>query len=484
MINTIPKNVYAVLEALYDGGYEAYIVGGAVRDMLIGRKVKDYDITTRARPEEIIALAERKGWRVIDRLGQNFGVVMLVVEGTPMEVTAFRGERYGEDSHRPAKVWYAETLEEDLARRDFTMNAMAISPDGQIIDPFEGRTDLAKGLIRTVGNAEERFAEDALRMFRACRFAAELGFTLEDDLLGAMRGNLYRIRFLSLARVRQELDRLLLGNYCSLGLEAFASGGLMSAVCRVKREGKFLVVPILPEIEHLLGLSQNPRYHIYDVWRHTLAAVNGVSSDLTLRWAALLHDIGKGLPSVRGVNREGQPTDHGHDKAGAELAAQILTRLQVPVKIRQRVVWLVENHMRFHFYAHEPEAVAVTWVRSAARSGKFADNAEMSAAFGQLVAVCRADVLATGLAQAVRDKAVEFGETLLTLVVAMPVHTRDLVYVSSEIGDTIGRGQEFGLFIKTALRRVQDGELANTPEEIGKAAAKWAARRKNDAKKQ
>lgn len=476
----IPQKIEQVLQALQGAGYEAYVVGGAVRDMVIGRKVKDYDITTKARPREVIALANQIGWRVVDKLGQNFGVVMLVVKGMPIEVATFRGERYGEDSHRPAEVWYAATLEEDLARRDFTMNAMAMSPEGKIIDPFDGRTDLARGLIRTVGNAEERFAEDALRMFRACRFAAELGFEVDNKAIAAMRSNLNRIGCLSLERVRMELDRLLLGSYCSAGLAAFASGGLMTAVCQVKQYGEFLAVPILPEIEHLIGLSQNPRYHVYDVWQHTLAAVRGVASDLTLRWAVLLHDIGKGLPSVRGINSEGRPTDHGHDKAGAELAAQILARLQVPVKIRQRIVWLVENHMRFHFYAHEPEAVAVNWVRSAARSGKFADNAEMTEAFGQLVAVCRADVLATGLAQAVRDKAVEFGRLLLELAAAMPVHTRDLFYHSSEIGDALGSGQEFGSFIKTALRRVQDGDLVNTPEAIDKAAVKWAARRKSD----
>ncbi|EAX48511.1 Polynucleotide adenylyltransferase [Thermosinus carboxydivorans Nor1] len=266
MIERVPQAVQLILTALGANGYAAYIAGGAVRDLVAGRPVNDYDIATSARPEAVREIAARQGWQVVDKLGTNYGVVMVVVDGTGVEVATFRGERYGEDSHRPAEVWYADTITDDLSRRDFTVNAMAMDVAGNIIDPFGGRRDLAARLIRTVGDPNRRFGEDALRMLRACRFAAQLGFAIDDVTLAAIPANLGRMAGLSLERVRLELDKLLLGDYPHLGLAALVATGLAGASCRVKEKGEYQAVAILPELNHLVGLPQNPAYHAWDGW--------------------------------------------------------------------------------------------------------------------------------------------------------------------------------------------------------------------------
>ncbi|SDF28698.1 CCA tRNA nucleotidyltransferase [Sporolituus thermophilus] len=480
MIETVPSAVRTILTALVESGHAAYIAGGAVRDFLAGRPVNDYDIATSARPDAVKAIAAGRGWQVVDRLGTNYGVVMVVVDGTGVEVATFRGERYGEDSHRPAQVWYADTIEEDLGRRDFTVNAMAMDVAGNIIDPFGGRRDLAARLIRTVGDPGRRFGEDALRMLRACRFAAQLGFAIDDAVLAAIGANLGRMAGLSLERVRLELDKLLLGDYPHLGLAALVATGLAGASCRVKEHGEYQVVAILPELNHLVGLPQNPAYHAWDGWRHTLETVRRTPSDLTLRWAALLHDIGKGLPGVRAFCPDGQPTDHGHDRAGAKLAAAIAARLRFPAQRRERLVWLVANHMRFHFYAAQPPAVVLRWVRREARSGRFASSAELADAFAQLAELGAADAAATGQGRRPGEAAKQFGGYVRQLAAAMPVHTRDLAYDAGKLKTVLGDGQAMGEFLRAALRRVQDGQLENEPAALCAAASKWRQRRQNN----
>jgi tRNA nucleotidyltransferase/poly(A) polymerase len=172
-----PVYIEKVLAALETAGFEAYVVGGAVRDLLSGTEPEDFDVTTKARPEEVCAVARHAGWGLVDKLGQNLGVVVVLVDGHSVEVATFRGERYGADAHRPAAVWYCDSLEEDLSRRDFTVNAMAMDRNGKVYDFHGGRRDLALRVLRTVGNPRRRYAEDALRMYRACRFVAQLGFT-------------------------------------------------------------------------------------------------------------------------------------------------------------------------------------------------------------------------------------------------------------------------------------------------------------------
>lgn len=478
---TLPVTVKKLLTVLEQAGYQTYVVGGAVRDFLLGKVPGDYDIATSAKPEQVVELAYEQGWRVIDKLGHNFGVVMVVVEGQKFEVATFRGERYGEDSHRPEAVWYADTLEMDLARRDFTVNAMAVSLSGAVIDPFGGQIDLARRVVRAVGNPHQRFQEDALRMFRACRFAGQLGFDLDEQTRDAISAKLERVRGLSLERVRSELEKMLLAPHCRLSLNCFVVTGLSECCCRIKDNGEYHVVAILPELSHLVDLPQNPFFHKYDGWRHTLATVENVTSNLTLRWAALLHDIAKGLPGIR-AERDNQPTDHGHDRAGEHIADKVLARFQMPTKFRQRVCWLVARHMRFYVYLNGNWQSAVRWLREEARSGVFRNRTELQEAFAQLTKLCAADIKAAGHNGVAVQDALAFGDYLDKLTYTMPVHTSDLPCRMEELLSALdGQHTRMGPFLKIALSRVQDGNLACTHEAILKAASKWVSRNKVDS---
>ena len=232
----IPNYVEKVIEALMKAGFEAYVVGGAVRDLLLEKEPEDYDVVTNARPDEIKLVAELNGIGVVAGLGQNFGVVMLTIDRHSVEVAAFRNETYGEDAHRPAEVWYCDKLEDDLGRRDFTINAMALDSKGEIIDCFDGLGDLQQKILKTVGNPEKRFEEDALRMFRACRFLGQLGFKYDEKIKTAIKSNLSRVEGLSLERVRAELNKMVCGSYAQKGMELLIASGLAGESCRYRAE--------------------------------------------------------------------------------------------------------------------------------------------------------------------------------------------------------------------------------------------------------
>ncbi|MDU2065549.1 MAG: CCA tRNA nucleotidyltransferase [Sporomusaceae bacterium] len=480
----IPSEALAIVESLSEAGFAAYIVGGAVRDLLLGIVPKDFDVATNAQPEEVLALCHRKGWRIVEKLGANFGVVALVFEHKTWEVATFRTECYGDDAHRPETVRYTDSLQEDLARRDFTINAMALTRTGKIIDYFGGRNDLDLALLRTVGDPVKRFQEDALRLFRACRFAAQLGFRLEDKTYEAMTRCLERVKGLSLERVKAEINKLLLSGQVAVGLDYLVHSGLAQCTCQVKRQGQVYEIALLPELRDLLGVPQNPAFHSFDVWYHTVAAVVASSTDITVRWAALLHDVAKGSVGVRSITAEGRITDYGHDKAGATIAKAILTRLEFAPKFVVRISWLVEKHMRFHvnFYrtvVENDSRSLVHWLREEARSGRFRDQAELKQAFVELAQLCFADAIATGKSS--KDQA-SFSKHFLTVLeevtCKMPVHTSDLVIRGKEICKWAPEPQSIGSCLKILLQRVQDGELVNEKNVLLAAAEKWLLKQK------
>lgn len=474
----LPTYIKKILNALNENGFEAFVVGGAVRDLLLGIAPGDFDVTTNAHPQQVLEICHQENWRTVDNLGNNFGCVVAIVDDIPVEITTFRGEAYGADAHKPEKVWYCETLREDLSRRDFTVNAMALDREGKLYDYFGGQEDLQNKILRTVGKASKRFEEDALRMFRACRFVAQLGFNYvqEDNLLPpfGMEGTPYhleqnfifpleRCAGLSLERVRKELDKMLVSQYAGKGLMLFLATGLASATCRIKVNGAYEEVDILPELEHLAGLHQNPRFHPYDTWEHTLTAIDRSPRDLTIRWALLLHDIGKGLPDVRKPNKDGQPSDHGHEAKSAELSREILSRLRYPEKFSKLLVWLVAEHMRFAPMLITGEKTLLRWVRSEATSGTFRNQKELVNAYELLVEVFLADMGATNTAK--RPELMENGRLLGEQVIAlarekMPVATSDLAISGRDLLEIIPQEQ-----IKTALpyllERVQSGNLPN-----------------------
>lgn len=491
-----PSYTKKILSALNAAGYEAYLVGGAVRDLLLGKSPDDYDITTNALPEQVLAVCKQHDWKTVDQLGHNFGCVVIVINGVATEVTTFRGERYNDDDmHRPAATWFCSSLREDLSRRDFTVNAMALSFDGTLHDYFGGQQDLQQKILRTVGDAKQRFHEDALRMLRACRFVAQLGFTYEQagcealPACGAPNTPYYlphgysfpveRCAGLSLERVRKELEKLITAKYAGKGLMLMMATGLLGASCHTRENGNDTVIPILPEALHLLGLHQNPRFHLYDTWEHTLLALDNSPRDLAIRWALVLHDLGKGLPNVRKLNKEGQPSDPGHEAESAKMSKAILTRLGYNKSFVHLVTWLVAQHMRFAPMLLTGERTLLRWVRSEAASSGFRTQAELTQAYSLLVEVFLADMGATHARE--NEQLMAEGRLLGRQVVElvrtrMPVCTKDLAVSGRELLQIIPQ-HEIKNILSYLLERVQSGNLPNEKEALLTAVHKHQKRK-------
>lgn len=459
------------MHALRQAGQEAFIVGGAVRDHLLGVVPQDIDIATSAHSKEIIATAQSQGWRTIET-GVFFGVVVVVVEGDPYDVAAFRTETYGEDSHRPENVSFAASLREDLSRRDFSINAMAMDEAGNIIDYFNGREDLQVGVIRTVGDPLLRFQEDSLRMFRAARFSAVFNFDIDPATLAAIPSNLYRVRGLSVERVRSEIDKTLLGRYAAKGLRVLMEQGLLNETCRARDESREENVLILPELAHLSGLAQNKRYHRLDVWDHTLSMVEEIRPHPVLRWAALLHDVAKGLPEVRRYNAEGDLIEHRHEVAGAQIAVQVAKRLRFPAYWSRSVPWLVRHHLRLPPAEIE---TCIRWLRRRAR--EFKRSVDLREGIEALLEIHRADRLAGH-----RDPGMpgweQIAGVLRGILDSVPFYPDQLALTGEEIAECLGRGPAVGHFQRVLLARIQTGDLLNTQKDQLEALIKRTEKEK------
>lgn len=303
------------------------LVGGAVRDELLGRRHADWDLATALLPEAVMARARAAGFRVIPT-GIQHGTVTVILDGEPVEITTFRSDGDYRDGRRPERVRLGVSLPEDLARRDFTINAMAMPLEGEaLVDPYGGQADLRAGLIRAVGDPLDRFGEDGLRPLRACRFAAQLGFRIEANTLAAIPQRLEVARKVAVERVYIELTKLLTGSHPREGLDLLRESGLLELW--------------LPELVSLKGCGQN-RHHRFDVWDHTLETVRLVPADAALRWAALLHDAGK--PGTRTVDASGEAHFYGHESRSLELSAAVLGRLKAGHALVKEVQALVRHH--------------------------------------------------------------------------------------------------------------------------------------------
>ena len=319
----LPDHIHTCIRMLEEAGFAAYAVGGCVRDALLGLQPHDYDLCTAARPDEIRRVFA--GFRLI-LAGEKHGTVTVMMEKEPVEITTFRTEGDYTDSRHPQWVAFVPEIEKDLARRDFTVNAMAYSPTRGFADPFGGREDLKNRVLRAVGDPAQRFTEDALRILRGVRFAVRYRLTVEKTTKTAMEELAFRMEALSRERVFEELCKLLL---------------LVSAE-DLLRYGP-IITQAIPELAPLQGFDQKNRHHIYDAYTHTAHVVAAVPADLTLRWAALLHDLGK--PASFSLDSDGQGHFYGHAAISAELADGILHRLKAPTALRERVVLLIEKHM-------------------------------------------------------------------------------------------------------------------------------------------
>lgn len=324
MEQRIPEDVRAVLQSLQAAGHEAWCVGGCVRDLLLGGAPEDWDITTSALPEETMAVFGRRAIPT----GLRHGTVTVVTGRLRVEVTTYRQDGTYRDHRHPDSVSFTRSLEEDLRRRDFTVNAMALGLDGRVRDPFGGRTDLERRVLRCVGEPDRRFGEDALRIMRGLRFTAVLGFSIDPATAESIRRNRELLRDIAAERVRMELEKLLCGR----------------AAARVLRDYPEVLSVWMPEILPMVGLDQRNPHHCYDAWEHTIHSVEAVRPDVALRMTMLLHDLGK--PSCFTVDEQGVGHFYGHPKVSRELAADILRRLKFDNCRRDLILSLVENHDR------------------------------------------------------------------------------------------------------------------------------------------
>lgn len=318
----IPENPKKIIEQLISANYSAYVVGGCVRDMQLGRPVHDWDITTDALPQQVIeALPDIR----IFETGLRHGTVTAVLNGERIEITTFRLDGKYIDNRHPEDVTFTRNLEEDLSRRDFTINAMAF--DGtQIIDPHGGMQDLHRQLIRAVGDPEKRFNEDALRILRGLRFSAVFGFEIEEKTISAMITHKNLLHKISAERVRDELLKLICGEN--------AENVLMNHTD--------ILSVILPEIVPAIGFNQRNRHHCYDVWQHTVKSVVHAPPRGDLRMAMLLHDLGK--PQTFSLGGDGQGHFYGHGGKSVKIAEAVLPRLRFANEDKRKIITLVKYH--------------------------------------------------------------------------------------------------------------------------------------------
>ena len=359
----LPEHVNRIIHRLQKEGYDAYAVGGCVRDTLLGREPKDWDITTSARPEIVKSLFSH----TIDT-GIQHGTVTIMLDHVGYEVTTYRIDGEYEDSRHPKEVIFTGNLVEDLKRRDFTINAMAYNDESGLVDAFEGEQDLKKGIIRCVGNPHDRFGEDALRMLRAVRFAAQLGFSIEERTKVAVADLAPTLAKVSAERIQMELVKLLTSANPQEMREVYELG-----LSRV----------FLPEFDRMMETPQHNKHHMYTVGEHTIHALEAISEDKVLRLAILLHDVAK--PLCITTDEEGQDHFKGHPQEGAKMAKEILRRLKFDNDTINHVCLFVRYH------DDRPALSATSVRRMMSRIGE--ENME------GLLAVKRADTLGQSMYQ-------------------------------------------------------------------------------------
>ncbi|KPJ60618.1 MAG: hypothetical protein AMJ46_05890 [Latescibacteria bacterium DG_63] len=431
-----PGSLLEVLAVLRKAGFKAYVVGGSVRDILLERQVKDWDVSTDARPEQV-----RSVFPKTVPTGIAHGTVTVLHGERSFEVTTFRQDSEYPDARHPERVFYTDDVELDLSRRDFTVNAIAYEPEGrEIVCPHNGLADMAKRLIRTVGNPVERFREDGLRPLRAIRFACQLDFEIDPETFEAIEKVLDRASLISAERVRDELMKILECQKPSRGFELMRQSGLLRMA--------------LSELEASRGVVQN-EFHAYDVYWHSLYTCDAVPQGKPLlRLAGLLHDIGK--PATR-EEREGRTTFYNHQHVGAEVASKIMDRLKFSSADREYVVNLVDNHM-FDYKSEWSDGALRRFIR---RVGVDA----IADAFDLRIA----DFLGNGLKQGFPQYLEEMRERIEELlrkesafsIADLAVDGRD---VMRELG--IGPDKRVGETLKGLLELVLDDPSLNTREEL------------------
>ena len=445
----LPRDVAALLRILHRAGHSAYVVGGCVRDSLLGRRPGDWDICTSARPDQIKAAFT--GYRLL-LTGEKHGTVAVLLHGRTYEITTYRLDGAYTDHRRPDAVTFVRDLSADLARRDFTVNAMAYAPGVGLVDLYEGRRDLERRLVRCVGAPQQRFAEDALRILRAVRFASQLEFTLDAPTRAAALAQRETVNTVAAERIFTELDKLLAGP------------GAATALCRYGE----LLTGAVPEIGPCMGCAQTGPWHRYDVWQHTAAAVGALSTEgqnphgeRILRWAALLHDIAK--PSCRTTDPDGMAHFHGHNQRGARMSRAILRLLRAPSYLIEGATTLIAIHDA-PLPTADPDILRLLNRYGAAFLQRLCllKYADLDAhPCNEPVSIRRADVACFEVR--LRTLAVEGCYTVAQLA----VRGSDVM----ELG--IAPGPAVGDALHRLLNAVMDGSLPNEKTALLAAAARW-----------
>ena len=435
----IPEHALTVVERLERYGYEAYVVGGCVRDSLLGRSPKDWDVCTNALPEEVLRVFRR--FHVI-KTGLQHGTVTVMVSHQPVEVTTFRIDGAYTDNRHPDSVNFVSRVEEDLARRDFTINAMAYNPTRGLVDAFGGQEDLRAGIIRCVGEPDARFNEDGLRILRALRFAARYNFGIETETAFSIHRNRHLLENVSVERIFAELKGILVGEGVLGMMQAFPD----------------VFAVIIPELAPAIGFDQRNPHHCYDVWTHIAHAVQAGPADEVLRLALLLHDIAKPATYTLGEDGKGHFYDHG--QVGADMARDILLRLKSDTATLQNVVTLVREHDR---------VLPTTAPGMRRLIGKLGIGT-----LQKLLSIKQADMSAQSTHER-EQKQATLREARLLLedvldeapaftVSDLAITGRDLIALGVKPGPAMGN------ILKTLLSEVQDELLDNTPGALSARA--------------
>lgn len=436
---SIPAHALKALALLENSGFEAWCVGGCVRDSLLGLAPADWDVTTSALPREVQACFS--SFPTIDT-GLKHGTVTVLLDGKPLEITTYRSDGDYKDHRRPENVAFSRKLEDDLSRRDFTINAMAYHPARGLVDKFGGLSDLAEKKLRCVGEPDRRFSEDALRVLRCLRFSSTLGFSVEGSTARAMERQKGLLSYVSRERVREELTKLLLGKNAG----------------EVLREHSAVFFAALPELSPMAGCAQENPYHCYDVWNHTLKAVETVPEDTVPRWAALLHDCGK--PAVKTFGADGTAHFYGHIEKSLSLAEEILNGLRFSNCEREAVLTLIKYH---------GEVYPISEKRLKKLLGKLGETAVF-----QLFQLSRAD-LAAQSPQLYEERLARIRESE---ILAKEILSREECLTLRDLavkgGDLLAlgvpQGTELGKLLSSLLEEVLGGTLPNQREPLLKRA--------------
>lgn len=432
----LSKNAEEIIVMLENSGYEAYAVGGCVRDFLMGRACDDVDITTSATPQQTEAVFSHNDVRFIET-GLKHGTITAVTPGGNFEVTTYRTDGDYKDNRHPDAVEFVTDIKSDLSRRDFTVNAMAYSDKRGLVDLFGGQDDLNAKIIRAVGDPDKRFKEDALRIMRALRFSSVLSFEIEPKTEKALFDNQELLKNVSSERVFSELSKLLLGDN----------------VFNVLMKYREILAQVIPELRFIFNIPQNTKWHIYDVWEHTCKSVDVAPRDVALRLTMLLHDIGKAFSKTTDENG----TDHfkGHQKISAVYAQKALERLKVSNEIYDRVMFLVPIH---DMHIGTDRKKIKKWLSKAGESR-----------LRDLIEVKRADKLAQNpimtceelsnldITQSELDRIIEEGE---------PYSLKDLAVNGYDLIELGYSGAEIGEKLHILLEKVIDSSIKNEKQAL------------------